>query len=124
MIVTTFLTPKKKRTIKEIAGSCLVCGSFANLEVHHVDSNRFNNNPSNWIVLCKSCHLREHGISRSATLIRLAKMKQQIVAWCPECGVAMVKAGRQRANRKGDRKQMYVCTYCGRRTVNPREEDK
>lgn len=41
------------------------------------------------------------------------------VGTCPECGNSMVKAGKQRVNRKGDMKQIYYCLRCGRRTVNP-----
>ena len=26
------------------------------LEVHHIDENRQNNNPSNLIILCPTCH--------------------------------------------------------------------
>lgn len=35
---------------------CEVCGSKRHLVVHHKDGNRKNNNPSNLITLCWSCH--------------------------------------------------------------------
>ena len=40
---------------------------------------------------------------------------------CPECGNPVVKAGWQRSNRGGDRRQMYLCGKCHRRTVNPEQ---
>lgn len=39
---------------------CEVCGSDKNLEVHHIDENRQNNNVENLILLCKSCHKKKH----------------------------------------------------------------
>lgn len=30
------------------------------LDVHHIDENKFNNNPNNLTCLCKSCHIKEH----------------------------------------------------------------
>ena len=39
---------------------CSTCNSEDNLLVHHLDSNRSNNNPSNLIKLCKRCHQNEH----------------------------------------------------------------
>jgi len=38
---------------------------------------------------------------------------------CPECTNRMIKSGKIRINRAGDKKQQYLCTICGRRTVNP-----
>lgn len=39
---------------------CYVCGSAANLEVHHVDWNHHNNARDNRLVLCHRCHLIIH----------------------------------------------------------------
>ena len=38
------------------AEECAWCGSTENLLIHHKDENRKNNDPSNLICLCKSCH--------------------------------------------------------------------
>jgi hypothetical protein len=35
---------------------CVGCGESENLEVHHVDGNRSNNELSNLIPLCQDCH--------------------------------------------------------------------
>ena len=40
---------------------CEVCGIISdNLEVHHKNCNRSDNNPNNLITLCKCCHQRVH----------------------------------------------------------------
>ena len=39
---------------------CEVCGSKNNLDVHHKDENPSNNNPSNLLVVCRSCHMKIH----------------------------------------------------------------
>ena len=39
---------------------CEYCESIKNLEVHHKDHNRNNNELENLILLCKSCHKKEH----------------------------------------------------------------
>lgn len=53
------------RALKEQAGhTCQQCGKRPKpraLDVHHRDGNRRNNEPSNLIVLCRSCHNRAHG---------------------------------------------------------------
>lgn len=49
---------KANRTRKE---SCELCGAAGvKLHVHHVDSDPFNNSPSNLKTLCASCHRRCH----------------------------------------------------------------
>ena len=55
-----------RREAKERTGyTCERCGQrpakLHALDVHHKDGNRQNNDPGNLIVLCRSCHNREHG---------------------------------------------------------------
>ncbi len=39
---------------------------------------------------------------------------------CPDCGGAhLIKEGFQTINRAGDRKQVWRCVGCRRRTMNP-----
>lgn len=50
-----------------LKNECKRCGSLNNLIVHHVDGN-FKNNPvdgSNWEILCRSCHPKEHPRERN-----------------------------------------------------------
>jgi len=49
-----------KRKVIEIKKVCEVCSSEKNLEVHHIDEDRTNNELSNLKLLCKSCHSKEH----------------------------------------------------------------
>lgn len=41
--------------------NCMNCGSEKNINVHHKDGNRRNNNPDNLRILCSSCHHRTDG---------------------------------------------------------------
>lgn len=40
--------------------SCELCGQQNNIDVHHIDGDYQNNDPSNLQVLCRSCHMKEH----------------------------------------------------------------
>lgn len=42
---------------KGIAKKCFICGSVKNVEVHHIDGNRRNNDFENLVYLCRHCHL-------------------------------------------------------------------
>lgn len=47
---------------------CVECGATNQLEVHHIDGNhRGNNDISNLIVLCRSCHTKIHCKLRNLT---------------------------------------------------------
>ena len=39
---------------------CEKCGSTKSIDVHHIDGNYNNNTPENLIILCRSCHMKEH----------------------------------------------------------------
>lgn len=40
--------------------SCRICGNKIDLQIHHIDENRENNQMSNLIILCRSCHSKQH----------------------------------------------------------------
>jgi len=53
-------TDKLKREIRKRDGNkCQRCGKTTNLDVHHNDGDRFNNDPENLITICKMCHKKE-----------------------------------------------------------------
>ncbi len=50
----------RKQATKTRSKSCAHCGSGSRLQVHHRDGNPLNNEPSNLVTLCASCHMRLH----------------------------------------------------------------
>lgn len=56
--------------------NCESCGNKERLEVHHIDGNHKNNNPENWKVLCRRCHMIEDGRLQKA-IERGKKMFEQ-----------------------------------------------
>jgi 5-methylcytosine-specific restriction endonuclease McrA len=52
---------------------CCVCNKTQRLEVHHIDSNRYNNSIKNLIILCISCHSKEHN-----RILNINHMKKKI----------------------------------------------
>jgi len=49
-----------KRMLLEIKKLCEHCGTEQDLQVHHLDENRQNNELTNLKLLCRSCHSKEH----------------------------------------------------------------
>lgn len=45
---------------KTVKDSCELCAKESTLQVHHLDENRDNNEASNLVTLCVSCHQRLH----------------------------------------------------------------
>jgi len=39
---------------------CAECGGTENIEVHHIDGDRRNNDPQNLLPLCQPCHRDVH----------------------------------------------------------------
>lgn len=50
----------RKKAIDEYGERCQVCGSESNIQVHHRDGDRTNNDLENLIPLCKDCHYGVH----------------------------------------------------------------
>lgn len=42
---------------KEFNFTCVLCGDFGD-NVHHIDYNKENNEPENFVLLCRSCHAK------------------------------------------------------------------
>ena len=57
----TYSLPKKlKNFIISLYGKCECCGYDEVLDLHHIDENHNNNDPSNHGVLCPNCHAKIH----------------------------------------------------------------
>lgn len=53
--------PMMSKAIRERDGhTCRRCGETKRLHVHHIDTDKLNNDPMNLITLCNSCHSRVH----------------------------------------------------------------
>lgn len=46
----------RKMAILYLGGKCSVCSSMENLQFHHKDGNSNNNEITNFILVCVSCH--------------------------------------------------------------------
>lgn len=57
---------------------CAYCNSTENLLVHHLDHNRYNNELTNLIVICKKCHQAHHCIRDEKTGRFLANQNRGI----------------------------------------------
>lgn len=51
---------KKQKEYKDKIGKCEICGNTTGLNLHHIDENHFNNEESNWQILCQDCHGKIH----------------------------------------------------------------
>jgi hypothetical protein len=54
------VTAKKINELILQRTECEICGKVGKLDVHHIDGDYQNNDPSNLMVLCRSCHNKEH----------------------------------------------------------------
>lgn len=48
------------RLLQPEVQECQICKSTKNLDVHHKDGNFRNNTIENLMLLCRSCHMKEH----------------------------------------------------------------
>ena len=74
----------RELAINHYGNSCIKCASKDNIEVHHIDENRKNNNMDNLMVLCRSCHHFQHSKHKSNKV-------------CPVCNVTFFKKSRPNA---------------------------
>lgn len=49
-------------------GSCEICGSDKNVDVHHKDGNPQNNKTENLMRVCRSCHIRIHHPAKTCSI--------------------------------------------------------
>ena len=53
----------KKMSRKTRSNFCQICEKECKTDIHHIDGNERNNEESNFITLCRSCHMRVHHLS-------------------------------------------------------------
>ncbi|KYK20675.1 hypothetical protein AYK24_09800 [Thermoplasmatales archaeon SG8-52-4] len=64
-LLSDFWADKRNWIIKVRRGRCEKCGSTKKLQVHHLNyKNVGNEHGEDVVVLCKKCHLKEHGNKR------------------------------------------------------------
>lgn len=62
----SYTIPKSlKQFIISLYGKCESCGYDEVLDLHHIDENHKNNDPSNHSVLCPNCHAKIHRLGIS-----------------------------------------------------------
>uniref|UniRef100_A0A6M3M9V2 Putative HNH endonuclease n=1 Tax=viral metagenome TaxID=1070528 RepID=A0A6M3M9V2_9ZZZZ len=49
-----------KALITARGGHCSICNTTQKLLIHHIDSDRNNNIPTNLEILCQTCHAKKH----------------------------------------------------------------
>ena len=50
-----------REAFRTLPNECYHCNTAQNLLLHHIDGNHLNNDPVNWRIVCRSCHVKvEH----------------------------------------------------------------
>jgi 5-methylcytosine-specific restriction endonuclease McrA len=55
----------RDKCFREKGEICAECGDTENIEVHHIDGNRWNNHLDNLAPLCHDCHMKVHNLDDS-----------------------------------------------------------
>jgi hypothetical protein len=51
----------RDNALRVLPNICVHCGSTEDLILHHIDRDHFNNDVTNWRIVCRTCHVRvEH----------------------------------------------------------------
>jgi len=67
--------------------SCILCNSFENIRVHHINENRKDNSEENLTVLCESCHRKvDNGLSVTVYKTFTIEVAHNLIGH-PTCGV-------------------------------------
>ncbi len=57
----------REKCLEEKSEECVLCGSSENIEVHHIDGDRSNDDIENLIPLCQSHHAQIHNGSSGSS---------------------------------------------------------
>jgi hypothetical protein len=49
-------------------GSCEICGSEKNVDVHHKNGDPQNNDIQNLQRLCRGCHIKQHRVAKTCSI--------------------------------------------------------
>jgi hypothetical protein len=55
--VTTGEYQARELAFALLPNKCSHCSDTEDLVLHHIDKNHFNNNPDNWRIVCRRCHV-------------------------------------------------------------------
>lgn len=50
----------RQKCLKRKGSTCYICGEHENIDVHHIDGDRTNNQLKNLIPVCRYCHIGIH----------------------------------------------------------------
>ena len=99
---------KRAERFREFA--CQECGVRTDLHIHHIDSNPANNEPSNLMTLCGSCHQRWHWART-----RLHRRHKPL--HCVICGKSCDRLHRKMCQKHWQRFKKYGNPYLTKRAV-------
>jgi len=74
----------------EVSDKCERCNKTKALDVHHKDENPLNNDETNLITLCRSCHMKAHV---KIVLCRICKAPQKGLGLCNKHYMRLKKWG-------------------------------
>lgn len=92
------MTNYRRKCLDDRINCCWACGDTDNLEVHHVDGDRDNNDFDNLLPLCYDCHQRVHNEKVGKSPKRIEALKDQL----PESKLCTVGGPRKSVSLRDD----------------------
>lgn len=122
------INKKLRNYLLETLKGCEICGSRNDLQVHHKNRDRSNNTRENLLLLCKTCHAKEHikrGELSIAKFILVNNHKHNPTKFklCLVCKKEFVEKhkGQQTCSkscgqqlRHGCNPMIKICEFCGK----------
>ncbi len=105
---------------------CCICRTKGkDVQIHHIDGNKSNNNPANLAVLCLDCHSQvtgRRGLGRSYTPSEIRKYKRSWEQYVQDTRKVHKPQIRYRKELISQI-DLIICEILGCRTNNPRSEE-